>query len=192
MAYTGKQFEENVVASFDDIGLKDMLMRLYDPMGMRMGVTNACDFILAAEKATVLLECKTTKDARLDFSMLQQGQLIKMMQHVSISDNYLGIVLVYFRHEKFQRVYAINILVIAKYIMDGFKSLKSDDIIEHGVLIDFTKKRVNIRIDTFELLNALNVEQQSYSYGGYFNDFKESVCKEWLNYEGNEKSKKSD
>lgn len=163
MAYSGKDFEDDLKRSWEESNLDCSLIRLYDTTNGFRGVANPCDFIMGTNHGTMLIECKTTKDTAFSFEGITPTQLNEMLEVSRRTTNTKGGVLIYFRH--YGKVLYYTIGEINEMIEQGQKSVNPTKHLAYGREIKVAKKRVRITVDIQDLLNCFQEQ-----YGGIMNE----------------------
>lgn len=159
MAYSGKDFEDDLKKSWEESELDCSLIRLYDTTNGFRGVANPCDFIMGTNSGTMLLECKTTKETSFSFEGITATQLNGMLEVSKRTTNTKGGVLIYFRTHETVVYYPIT--EIEEMRNNGQKSVNPTKHLGYGRVIKINKKRVHVTIDIGDLLNCFQEQ-----YGG--------------------------
>lgn len=81
-----KQFEKNIKQQILDSG--NICIRLFDPMGGKLGVSNICDFVAYKKPILFLLELKTTELPSLPLSNISKNQYSGLLD----ASKYSGVV----------------------------------------------------------------------------------------------------
>lgn len=176
MAYSGKDFEKNFTDSWRKQLPNKSLLRLYDTTMGRKSIANPCDFVLGVEPCEMFMELKTVKQASFSFDNLTATQFEGMLQRSLFTDNTNGGLLIYFREKQNMLIY-YPIEHIAQIKLSGAKSINPSKIVDAGMVIPFTKKRVNIEIDCAELLNCFEhfYGKESDKYWGNEKNYLQSI-----------------
>ena len=156
----GKDFEGCVQASIEQLDQPNdhvSILRLYDPQGGQLGVSNPCDFIAYKRPQEYWLECKSTHANTLSiytapnpkkkkygaFSNTQWEEMLK----ASKKDIVAGAVVWWIAHDvtKF-----IPIQELEKIRNTGAKSIRYDLDIPNSLIIKGRKKRIYFDYDFSE------------------------------------------
>lgn len=149
MAEPGKRFENNVKISLPGI------IRLYDTTNGYAGVKNPSDFVYYVYPYEYLIECKSVKGDRFDFSLLTDNQCEQLDYHDTIYGK-TSIVLVEFRGPN--EIYAIPYKLIKQLNKQGKKSIhymKDNSTIEKFKVVA-KYARVNCVIDEAEFKQLIH------------------------------------
>lgn len=152
MANAGKYFESDIMKSYKEEienGSDYDLYRLYDTMGGRAGVRNVSDFIAYRYPAMFYIECKSTKDPRMNFNYLSDNQYNGLLEKSKIKGVFAG-VLINFRGE--ETTYYVDIKTIEAMKNAGLKSISWKDCEAVGIKLKGEKIRVRFRYKLDELL----------------------------------------
>jgi penicillin-binding protein-related factor A (putative recombinase) len=147
----GKRFEADFRLSVGRYAI-----RLYDTTTGYSGVKNPCDFIYHTSPYLNLLELKSVKGKRLDYSIISENQ--KEQLTFFLSAKYVSpVILVEFRD--FKRVFAIPFDVICEHIVNDKKSINISDCDKDSRVLEIqTKYRVtHCRLDVAHLNSQLRV-----------------------------------
>lgn len=158
MSYSGKQFEQDFVTSFDKSIESLTLLRLHDSVSGFKGIKNPCDFIMGTAFGTGYVELKVTKAASLAFSNITESQWDQMIVADYSLYTFCG-VLAFFPEKQILRWYPIRQLNSLRRA--GAKSINPSSMPEVGFDVEFTKKRTRITIDFESLVEAFRLDWEA-------------------------------
>lgn len=145
--YTGKDFENDFKASFDDDKI-ELLTRLYDTTNGFAGVKNPCDFILYNQPYQMSLELKVTQDKRLAFDNVTDFQWSSLTARDKIPGMMAGLLICYYGEK---RVFFVPMVVINQIRNTGLKSIHILDAERYGIelVVNMKRKHFTVDIDKF-------------------------------------------
>lgn len=151
----GKDFEQVVRRDLEKLDNVDVI-RLYDPVGGYTGVKNICDFIVYKYPHMLCLECKTTQENTLHYSMISQyNSLIDQLNFNGVKP---GVLIWYINQKEVWWVGADYMKIQHEDL--GKKSINIKDLRDARttsvVKIDTTVKRINPVCDFTSLFNQLD------------------------------------
>lgn len=151
MANPGKHFEEDFAKSLK-INNEISLQRLYDVTGGRAGIHYHCDFILYKYPYEYHIELKSTKETRLNFNYISDGQYAGLLEKSKVKGVYAGVLINY---RSVDETYFVPITTIRLLRDLGVKSISYQEARNYGIQLEGTKRRVRFNYDIDKLLTEI-------------------------------------
>ena len=144
----GKQFEQNIKKSLPGI------IRLYDTTNGYAGVKNPADFTYYVYPYDYLIECKSVKGQRFDFSNITDNQH-EQLQYYDAIFGMTSIVCIEFR--EVQKCYAVPYKLIKQLNEQGKKSIHymKDNLLIENYEMPTKYARVNFKLNQQEFNQLL-------------------------------------
>lgn len=119
------------------------------------GDSEIADFFVYRYPSLFVFELKSTKEKRLDFTMIRANQVIGLDEVSKVNGVHAGVIL-QLREPTYSHWF-IPIEVIREYIENEAKSIPLKALNEDPRIVEitFTKKRVSVTLDVDKLLNDI-------------------------------------